>query len=71
MTDSPRAGIDAAMPLDEVMRRWPATIAVVMRHRMLCVGCPIGAFHTLADACREHGVGEAALLREIEAAIAG
>jgi hybrid cluster-associated redox disulfide protein len=57
------------MSMDEIMRKWPATIRVVIRHHMLCVGCPIAPFHTLADACREHGVDEAAFLRAIRRGI--
>jgi hybrid cluster-associated redox disulfide protein len=29
------------MVVDEIMRKWPATVAVVLRYRMHCVGCPI------------------------------
>jgi hybrid cluster-associated redox disulfide protein len=47
--------IDFEMTVDEVMRRWPATIRVFLDFRMGCVGCPIGGFHTVADACKEHG----------------
>ena len=43
------------MTVDEVMRRWPATIRVFLDFRMNCVGCPIAGFHTVEDACREHG----------------
>lgn len=46
--------IDPDMTVDEIMRRWPATIRVMMRHRMLCIGCPIGIFHTVVDACQAH-----------------
>jgi hybrid cluster-associated redox disulfide protein len=55
--------------MDAIMRAWPATIRIVLRHRMLCVGCPVAPFHTLADACREHHVNEAAFRTEIAAAI--
>lgn len=61
---------DPDMPIDTVMRRWPETIAVLLRHRMLCVGCPIGAFHTIPDACAEHGVDEAAFVAELARAVA-
>jgi len=44
------------MSMDRIMRLWPATIRVVLDHGMLCVGCPIAAFHTVEDAIREHGV---------------
>lgn len=35
---------------------------------MLCFGCPIAPFHTLADACAEYGLHEDAFLEEIRAA---
>ena len=40
----------------EVMNAQPATIRVFLDFRMGCVGCPIAAFHSVDDACREHGV---------------
>ena len=40
----------------EVMAARPATIRVFLDFRMRCVGCPISAFHTVGDACKEHGV---------------
>jgi hybrid cluster-associated redox disulfide protein len=40
----------------EVMTARPATIRVFLDFRMGCVGCPISAFHTVDDACKEHGV---------------
>lgn len=42
--------------VDDVMRRWPESIRVFLDFRMACVGCPIACFHTVDDACREHGV---------------
>lgn len=38
------------MTMDEIMRRWPHTIRIVIRNGMLCVGCPIAPFHTVSDA---------------------
>jgi hybrid cluster-associated redox disulfide protein len=40
----------------EAMTARPATIRVFLDFRMGCVGCPIAAFHTVDDACKEHGV---------------
>jgi hybrid cluster-associated redox disulfide protein len=48
--------LDENMPLEEVMRRWPATIRVFLNYRMHCIGCPISSLHTARDAAREHGV---------------
>ena len=36
---------------------------------MLCVGCPIGPFHTVADACREHSIDEEEFRQELRLAI--
>lgn len=59
------AAIDPDMTVDEIMRRWPATIRVMIRHRMLCIGCPIGIFHTVADACDAHRIEPEAFSREL------
>ena len=47
---------DSTLPVDDVMRRWPVTIRVFLNHKMRCIGCPIACFHTVDDACREHGI---------------
>lgn len=54
--------IEAQTLVDTVMRRWPPTIRVFLDHRFHCVGCPIACFHTVEDACREHGADLAAFL---------
>lgn len=53
----------------EVMSRWPATIGVFIRLRMHCIGCPIGQFHTLADAAEEHRLSLDDLSSAIAAAV--
>ena len=65
MARSPQ--IDPDMSVDEIMRRWPSTIAVMIRHGMLCVGCPIGGLHTVTDASSEHDVEVDRFVRELEA----
>lgn len=57
--------------VDDVMREWPATIRVFLDLRFMCVGCPIGCFHSVADACREHHADLDAVLDRLEAAAAG
>ncbi|MBN9023325.1 MAG: DUF1858 domain-containing protein [Rhizobiales bacterium] len=65
-----RTILDPDLSVDEIMRRWPATIRPFIRRRMLCVGCPIGLFHTVSEACDAHGIDqgafEAALLEAIQ-----
>jgi hybrid cluster-associated redox disulfide protein len=48
--------------VDDVMRRWPATIRVFLSFKFLCVGCPIACFHSVSDACREHHADEDAFM---------
>ncbi len=59
------------MPIDEIMQRWPATVRVLVRHRMLCVGCPIGTFHTIPEICEAHGLAEEDFVRELRDAVDG
>lgn len=47
--------IEADDLVDEVMRSHPTTIRVFLDFKMSCVGCPIACFHTVNDACVEHG----------------
>jgi hybrid cluster-associated redox disulfide protein len=56
------------MPVEEVMRRFPATIGVFLRHRMHCIGCAIGPFHSVADAAHEYRLVAASLLDELREA---
>jgi hybrid cluster-associated redox disulfide protein len=56
--------------VDDVMRRWPATIRVFLDYRMRCVGCPIACFHTVDDACREHGADGVRFLADLRSAAA-
>ena len=62
--------IESTHLVDDVMRRWPATIRVFLNYGMRCVGCPIACFHTVDDACHEHGVERAAFLADLRAKVA-
>lgn len=63
------SSIESTQLVDDVMRRWPATIRVFLKHKMRCVGCPIACFHTVDDACCEHGVDRAHFLADLQTAI--
>ena len=52
----------------DVMSACPATIRVFLDFRMGCVGCPIAAFHSVSDACGEHGVDRDDFLAALRAA---
>lgn len=65
-----RSGLED-LSVKEIMDRWPETASAFISRRMHCVGCPIGPFHTLADAAAEHRLDaeefEAAIESEIRA----
>lgn len=52
----------------EVMTNRSATIRVFLDFQMGCVGCPISAFHSVGDACKEHGVDRDYFLAALHAA---
>ncbi|SIO30370.1 hybrid cluster protein-associated redox disulfide domain-containing protein [Bradyrhizobium erythrophlei] len=56
--------------VDDVMSSAPETIRVFLAFRMGCVGCPIACFHTVDDACREHGVDRDAVLEALRSVAA-
>ncbi len=56
---------DPDLPLEDMMAQWPQTIAVFLRHNMLCVGCLVGPFHTLTDACAEYHLDHDLFLIEL------
>lgn len=62
--------VEPTQLVDDVMRQWPETIRVFLNHKMRCVGCPIGCFHTIDDACREHGENLGQFLTDLRATIA-
>ena len=62
--------IRSADLVDDVMTRSPQTIRVFLEFNMRCVGCPIACFHTVDDACREHGVDRELFLQGLHARVA-
>lgn len=60
---------NASITVRELLERYPRVMSVFIEHRMLCVGCPTKAFHTLADVARMHGCDLERLMASIEAAV--
>jgi hybrid cluster-associated redox disulfide protein len=60
---------DPDLPITDMMRRWPETMSVFISHGMLCVGCMIGPFHSIDDACAEYCLDPETLLAELRAAV--
>jgi hybrid cluster-associated redox disulfide protein len=56
----------ADLTVAEVMDRWPQTIPIFFRYRMMCVGCPIAPFETLAEVAVIYGLNPSCFLNELE-----
>ncbi|MDU9004939.1 DUF1858 domain-containing protein [Sedimentitalea todarodis] len=61
---------DPDLPLSELFARWPDLAAVFLDHRMLCPGCPITPFHTIAEACARYKLDEEVFRGELHARLA-
>lgn len=62
---------DPDLTLEELMTHWPVSVSVFIKYRMHCVGCLIAPYHTIIDACIEHGVNEDDFRAELFHAIRG
>ncbi|WP_315780026.1 MULTISPECIES: DUF1858 domain-containing protein [unclassified Bradyrhizobium] len=61
--------IEFADLVDDVMRSSPQTIGAFLAFNMRCVGCPIACFHSVEDACREHGVDPHRFMAALKGAV--
>ena len=53
-----------------MLSRWPQTMPVFFRHHMLCVGCAMAPFETLADVAAIYGLDLDQFFSELEQTIA-
>ena len=60
--------LDSKMTISELIRIHPSAMGVFIKRKMLCVGCPTEAFHTLEDVARMHDIAMEQLLRELREA---
>jgi hybrid cluster-associated redox disulfide protein len=61
--------IDREMTIQELLNQHPRATVMFIARRMLCVGCPAQAFHTLEDVARIHGSTAENLCQAIQEAI--
>jgi hybrid cluster-associated redox disulfide protein len=59
----------ANLTVGEIMRRWPITVAIFLKYRLLCVGCAFAEFDTLEEALAEHSLAPEPFLSECRQAI--
>jgi hybrid cluster-associated redox disulfide protein len=54
------------LTISEILRRWPQTAHVFLRHRMACVGCAIAPFETLSEVSKIYQVNLEKFLLELQ-----
>jgi hybrid cluster-associated redox disulfide protein len=57
--------IDATITVRDLIERYPSVIAVFLKRRLTCVGCPAEAFHTLEEVALVYGLALQPFLREL------
>ena len=61
--------LDSKMTVSDLMRVHPLAMDVFIKRKMLCVGCPTEAFHTLEDVARINGIALDQLLEDLQETI--
>jgi hybrid cluster-associated redox disulfide protein len=67
-TELDRAAV-AAMNIEELLKRWPATAVVFQRRRMACPGCAVAPFYAIEDAIQIYQLDAEPFLDELLTAI--
>ena len=71
MTRQDPALINIHITVSELLRRWPQTMPVFLKHRTQCVGCYMADFDTLEDVAMNYHLSVDELLREIRNSLSG
>ena len=61
--------LNSKITVSELLKVYPSTIRVFFERKMLCVGCPTEAFHTLEDVARINRIALENLLADLREAI--
>lgn len=61
--------ISTDMRMAVIISTWPETIPVFLDYGMICVGCYMSEFDTLADALKVYGIPEHQIVHDLYHAI--
>ena len=70
MTVAQETKITPDMPIGDVVKNYPETIKVFLRHGLMCVGCAVARFENIKDGATTHGIDVDALLTDLNQAVA-
>jgi len=55
--------------IEEVVKQYPETMMVFMKHGLHCVGCHVSAFESIEDGAMAHGINVDALVEDLNRVI--
>lgn len=55
--------------IQDVLTTWPETAVVFNRHNMVCIGCDVSQFYTIADAVAVYDLSLDDFVAELESVI--
>ncbi len=58
------------MPIGDVVKQYPETIPVFMKHGLHCIGCAVAAFESIAEGATAHGIEIDPLITDLNVAAA-
>lgn len=62
--------ITKEMPIGDVVKKYPKTIEVFMKHGLHCIGCAVAAFESIEEGATVHGIDIEALMADLNTATA-
>ncbi len=57
------------MPIGDVVREYPQTIEVFLRHGLMCFGCAIARFENVEQGAMAHGINVDTLMKDLNSAV--
>ncbi len=64
-----KPSVSPEMTVDQVLTTWQQTVAVFVRLRMACAGCPLSVFETLDTVAGIYGLPVQKLVNELQQAV--
>ena len=52
--------------IDEIVKQYPETIMVFMKHGLHCVGCHVSAFESIEEGAMAHGIDVDMLVADLD-----
>jgi len=61
--------ITADTPIGDVVRQYPRTINIFLRHGLMCVGCAMARFENIREGALAHGINVDALIEDLNQSV--